>query len=197
MLSLTVLWLLAAAAPAAQIDYSALWNGAARFDEFLASVKEREAQWTSRFANAAIDPETLTRVRALREKRRLLVVAEARCRDSAWAVPYVAKLAAVAPDRLELRVIGAARAAEVQAANPTPDGRRATPTIVILDESNRPLAAWVERPAALHRWVMENTAALSRSELHRRMEAWYSRDAGRSTVREILAALEASTRGGA
>ncbi len=173
------------------IDYEALWNAAIPFDRFLQSVRAREDQWRSRFANAAIDADALTRARALRFRRHILVVTEDRCRDSAWTVPYIAKLVAAAPKRLELRVIGTAQGAEVQDAHPTPDGRRVTPTVVILDESNNAIGAWVDRPSDLRAWVAKNKSVLSSAALDEYLNKWYGEDAGKSTLREILPLLEA------
>src|SRR5688572_11197510 len=142
-------------------DYATLWAKATPFDVFLGSVKARQASWQTRFADAAIAADALTEVRALPGKRRILVVAEDRCSDSAWAVPYVAKLAAAVPERLELRVIGRRDGSGIQSANLTPDGRLATPTIVVLDENDRFLGAWVERPAELQKWAIANKATLA------------------------------------
>lgn len=187
-----LLFVPAIGAGAQQIDYAALWDGATRFDLFLESVRAREAQWKSRFANAAVEADALTRVRALKERRRILAVAEDRCSDSAWAVPYIAKLAAAVPERLELRVIGRKEGGRVQSANLTPDGHVATPTIVILDEHNRPVGAWVERPSELQAWVIKNKPSISSDELHDKMHKWYTDDGGKSTLREIVALLEKS-----
>ena len=172
------------------VDYEALWEKATPFDRFLNGVRAREAQWKSRFADAAVDADALTRMRALKERRRLLVVAEDRCSDSAWAVPYIAKLAAAVPERLELRVISRRDAPGIQEAYQTPDGRRATPTVVILDQRNAPLAAWVERPAELQQWYINNKPSMATEELHAHMDKWYATDAGRSTIREIITLLE-------
>jgi hypothetical protein len=180
--------LLGTAAP--RVDYAALWEAATPFDKFLASVRAQEVKWKSRFANAAVDADALTRVRALPEKRRILAVAEDRCSDSAWAVPFIAKLAAAVPERLELRIIGRQEGSGVQAENLNPDGRMVTPTVVILDERNRPVGAWVERPAELQAWVSKNKAALSSDQLHDGIDKWYTEDAGRSTLREIVVLLE-------
>lgn len=184
------------ARPGLPLDYAALWDGAAPFDRFLGSVRAREAQWKSRFANAAVDADALNRVRALKERRRILAIAEDRCRESAWVVPYIAKLAAVVPERLELRVIGRKDGGRVQAATLTPDGRVATPTILILDENSRPVGAWVERPSGLQAWVIANKASMSSDELHEKIHKWYTDDGGKSTLREIIALLEKSTAGG-
>jgi hypothetical protein len=169
----------------------ALWQAATPFPAFLERVRSRREAWTSRFANAAIDPDALNRARALPGRRRLLAIAEARCSDSAWAVPYLAKLAAAAPDMLELRVITPAEGAErLQAANLTPDGRKATPTIVVLDERDRVLGVWVERPAELQKWYAENKATVAQAERYSHLDKWYTEDAGRTTITEVLTILE-------
>ena len=96
-------------------------------------MSAQEDRWKSRFSNSAVEADSLTRVRALPGKRRILAVAEDRCIDSAWAVPYIAKLAAAVPERLELRVIGRKVGGGVQSEHLDPDGRMVTPTIVILE----------------------------------------------------------------
>ena len=172
-----------------QIDYAALWAKATPFHEFLQNVRARQDQWQTGFANAGIDAHALNGARALPERRRILAIAEDRCSDSAWAVPYIAKLAAAVPEKLELRVLGRADGRRVQAAHLTPDGRRATPTIVVLDDQDNYIGAWVERPAELQKWFIERKPVLSSEDLHEQMADWYAQDAGRSTVREILAIL--------
>lgn len=179
-----------AAAAAGQIDYAALWQEATPFHVYLARVNAQEEQWRSRFANAAIDADALHAAKTLPGRRRILAIAEADCSDSAWAVPFLAKLAAAVPEKLELRVIGRSQGRDVQAANLTPDGRRATPTIVILDEANRPLGVWVERPADMQAWFLEQKGTRSSHDLHEELDTLYEKDAGRSTVREVLALLE-------
>lgn len=172
------------------VDTAALWRAATPFPAFLEGVRARREQWTSRFANAAIEADAIDRVRALPGRRRLLAVAEARCSDSAWAVPFLAKLAAAVPDKLELRVIPAAQGSAIQAAHLTPDGRKATPTIAVLDEADRILGVWVERPADLQKWYVENKTTASTPDRYAHLDAWYTSDAGRSTITEVLAILE-------
>lgn len=171
-------------------DYGALWEKATPFDQYLRNVRARQEAWRSRFANAAVDADVLNEVRALPGKRRILAVAEDRCSDSAWAIPYIAKLAAAVPERLELRVISRKEGGRIQSDNLTPDERIATPTVLVLDETNRPLGAWVERPSELQKWFIENKATMDTDVLHEKMDAWYTADAGKSTLREILAILK-------
>ena len=190
---LSVLVLLSTLAPAQSgpEGEGPLWQSATPFATFLENVRSRRDQWTTRFANAAIEADALNRARALPGRRRLLAIAEARCSDSAWAVPYLAKLAAAVPDKLELRVITPADGgARLQAANPTPDGRRATPTIVVLDEQDRVLGTWVERPAELQKWYLANKDTVPQGERYTHLDKWYTDDAGRTTITEVLTVLE-------
>ena len=126
----------------------------------------------------------------------MLAIAEGRCSDSAWAVPYLAKLAAAVPDRIELRVVTPAEGgARLQAANLTPDGRKATPTIVVLDEQDRILGTWVERPVELQKWYVEHKATVAQAERYSHLDKWYTDDAGRTTIAEVLATI-ATRQGG-
>lgn len=174
---------------ALQPDYTALWEKATPFHLFLDNVKARQDEWKPRFANAAIDAASLTAARALPAKRRMLAVATDRCSSSAWALPFIAKLAAAVPEKLELRVITPAEGNRIQAAHPTPDGRLATPTVIVLDENDRYVGAWVDRPAELQAWYIENKPKVTTSELYDHVSKWYADDAGRSTIREMLAIL--------
>ena len=173
----------------AEIDYAALWEAATPFPAFLSDVKARQEQWKSRFANAAVDADALNDARMLPGRRRILAVAEDRCSDSAWAVPYLAKLAAAVPDKIELRVISAQKGEAVQAAHQTPDGRKATPTIAVLDEQSRFIGAWVERPTELQTHYLEKKPAVSRQDLYDYVNGWYTKDAGRTTIREVLSIM--------
>ena len=170
-------------------DYGALWEKATPFAVFLENVKARQNDWKTRFANAAVDAEELNDARALPGRRRILAVATDRCSDSAWAIPYIAKLAAVVPEKLDLRVINPREGGRIQSLHLTPDGRLATPTVVVLDENNRYLGGWVERPAELQAWYIENKPKVTSDELYAHVSKWYADDAGRSTMRELLAIL--------
>lgn len=74
-------------------------------------------------------------------------------------------------------------------AHRTPDGRAATPTVVILDERGRFVGAWSERPSELQAWYIAQKPTLPARDLASRKAAWYARDAGRSTLVEIVQIL--------
>src|SRR6188472_3571651 len=145
----------ARAAGHAQIDYSGLYAKAITFAEFLDNARARRDEWRAHYNDATVSAELITRMRALPGKRRILVVAEDWCSDSANTIPYVARLVDGAPERLELRLIDSARGREVMEAHRTPDGRAATPTIVILGEDGHFLGAWTERPSSTQTWFLE------------------------------------------
>lgn len=174
---------------APQPSYADLWEKATPFHLFLESVKARQDEWKPRFANAAIDAAALTDARALPARRKILIVAEARCSDSAWAVPYIAKLAAAVPDKLEVRILSSRDGSRIQSKHLTPDGRMATPTVVVLDEDDRFIGAWVERPSELQAYYLEHKPTLSRDALYEHVTKWYTDDAGKTTIRELLVIL--------
>ena len=176
------------AAPAAP-DYAALYEQGTPFASFLEHARSRADEWKQNYAAAAIGDEIVARVRALPARRKLLVVAEASCSDSVSTIPFLAKLVESAPDTLALRVVDRRAGRAVMEEHRTPDGRAATPTVVVLDEQGKFLAAWSERPAELQTWYLERKPVLTQGELLAQKMKWYAADAGRSTVAEVVALL--------
>lgn len=172
------------------IDYSGFYAQGVTFAAFLGRVQSHPDEWRKRYSNAAVSADIVTRLRALPERRRLLVVADDYCSDSTQTVPYVARLVDAAPDRIELRVISSRTGRPIMEAHRTPDGRAATPTVVVLAEDGRLIGAWSERPALLQAWVLDHKNTLTRKDLHDRMAEWYAADAGQSAMAEIVALIE-------
>jgi len=177
---------LAVTAVTAAPNYLAIYDKGMPFDQFLESTRTRRADWHERFANAAVDADSISRIRAIDGRRKILVVAEDRCSDSAQSIPYIAKLAAAVPEKLQLRVVSSTVGRSVMEEHLTPDGRPATPTIVVLSETGAFIGAWSERPAELQKWVVENKDKMNSDDLHERIAKWYADDAGKSAVREIV-----------
>ena len=128
-------------------NYAAFYAQGITFSEFLDNVRARREEWLARYNDATVSADLVTRMRALPERRRILAVAADYCLDSTNTIPYIARLVDGAPERLELRILDPKRGRPIMEAHRTPDGRAATPTVAILDESGRVLAAWVEREA--------------------------------------------------
>ena len=76
-------------------------------------------------------------------------MAEDACHDSLGTLPYLAKLVDASPDTLSMRVVRKSVGLPVMEAHRTPDGRPATPTIVVLDAEGGVKGVIAERPAAL------------------------------------------------
>ena len=147
---LTALLLLTLATPVVPApDYAELYSKGIPFADFLAKAASKQDEWRNRYRDATISPELIEKARALPGRHRLLVVAEDWCSDSAQSIPYLAKLVDAAPDALEMRVIDSKAGRAVMEAHPTPDGRGATPTVVVLGADGALIGAWSERPAEL------------------------------------------------
>jgi hypothetical protein len=177
----------------AQHDPEVLWSRGVPFAEFLAATEARRDTWHDNHARE-LPPELLERARAVPGSWRLLVVAVDRCGDSAHTIPYLGRLVAEVDD-LDMRIVDPEVGREVMEAHRTPDGRAATPTVLLLDAEGREVGCWVERPAELQSWWIDNPDALDDEARLARKYEWYERDAGATTAREIVEGLEAAAAG--
>lgn len=193
MLALAAVALLrtpAAGLATAPADYQRIYAQGVDFPAFLEKTRARRDEWRSRYRDVVVPADLAVRMRALPERRRILVVAEDWCADSANSVPYIARLVDAAPSRLALHLVDSAAGAAVMEANQTPDGRGATPTVIVLGEDGRVLGAWVERPAEAQRWFLDAQKTTMQKPLHEQLAKWYEDDGGRTTLAEVAAILE-------
>ncbi len=172
------------------IDYQALYGQGITFADFLEKARARRDEWRAHYNDATVSPALITRMRALPDRRHLLVVAEDWCSDSVNTVPYIARLIDGAPERLDMRVVNREAGKAVMEAHKTPDGRTATPTIVVLRESWQVIGAWTERPSATQAWFLEKQKTTMQKPLHDELLAWYEKDAGKTTIQEIADLVE-------
>lgn len=161
---------------------------------FFEAATSRRPMWEENYGAGAPDPALAARAAAVPGRWLVLAVAEDWCGDSANTVPYLARLSEEVPS-VELRIVDSKVGRWVMEGRRTPDGRAATPTIVVLDPAGAEVGCLVERPAALRAWVNEHKAGLSDDEFQSRKMAWYRNDRGRETVGEIVAILEAAAAG--
>jgi hypothetical protein len=183
MAVLLAILLLAAQPPAAAPDYAGLFDKGVPFARFLADANSLKSEWDANFAGATIEDASRARARALTGSWRILVVAEDSCHDSLGTVPYLAKLVDASPDTLSMRVVRKAVGLPVMEAHRTPDGRSATPTIVVLDAEGGVKGVIAERPAALWEFSKEHSGRGERRK-------WYAEDKGRHAIGEILDLIE-------
>lgn len=176
--------------PLANPEYKAIYDQGIGFSDFLEQARSRRDEWRKRYAAAVLPEELAARMRALPARRQILVVAEDWCSDSAQTIPFIARLAESAGDRLALRVVNSTVGRPVMNAHLTPDGRGATPTVVVLDERGQVVGAWVERASTAQRWFLEQQKTTMQQPLHEQLVKWYEEDGGRSALAEIASILE-------
>lgn len=173
------------------VDLEALYKQGKTYVEFRDTAKKRTRAWKEHYATAHVPDALRTRVRSVPGQWRLLVVAEDWCGDSANTIPYVARLVDVA-DNLDMRIVDSEAGRAIMEAHRTPDGRAATPTVILLTADFREAGCWVERPAKLQAWVLENERKLEEGELLARKYAWYDADKGQETLAEIVRMIESA-----
>jgi hypothetical protein len=184
-----ILWLttlLLQSAPPSS-DPAALFQKGVTFDQFLADAQSQKETWQTNAARNTIKPEMTERLKNAGADLQILVIAEAACSDSVNVVPYLARLASSAG--VELRIVSKAAGLAVAESHRTPDGRAATPTVILLRKGTE-AGAWIERPAVLQAWYLSTGSQLSNTERLSRKLAWYDWDRGDTSLSEILALAE-------
>ncbi|HZF66774.1 MAG TPA: thioredoxin family protein [Gemmatirosa sp.] len=172
------------------------WARAQRFSEFLATAEQHAAQWRDTYRLAKLPDETVSRAGAIPGRWRLAVLVEDWCGDAVNTVPYVARLAEVAP-HLEVRVFGRDANPDLMDAHLGPAGARAIPAVIVYDEEGREHGWWGSRPGPLTAWFETEGRALEKAERYRHIRGWYARDRGRTTLDEVLAIVERGAAAGA
>jgi len=174
-------------------SFQDVYESGVTFEAFMADASSRKKLWDSNYGEGVVPDDILTRAQALGATWRILAVAEDWCSDSVSTVPFLALLSEQAPN-VELRIVDSEVGRSIMEAHLTPDGRPATPTVIVLDQAFEEVGCWVERPSVLQDWALENRVALG-DEFGPQKMAWYREDAGRTTLEEVLAVLEAADRG--
>jgi len=187
MIPVLALSLVLASRPDAAPDYAGTYAKGITFAQFLESAEELKSEWKDNYAEAKVEEASLARAKALKGQWRLLIVAEDWCHDSVNTVPYLAKLADASPDTIAVRIVHKSEAEAVTTAHRTPDGRQATPTVVVLDADGGVKGTLIERPAALWEYTKEHWKREERRQ-------WYADDQGRHAVAEILDIIEGATK---
>jgi hypothetical protein len=157
------------------------------WEQFLAGVSAQREVWLKTESAVIVPLDFIERAKKVSRGLQLLVVAEDWCPDSAYSVPYVARLAQAAG--VPLRVIDRAAGEPLMLANRTSDGRTATPTIVVL-RNGRDVGAWVERPAALQQLFLSMSTHPENAQRFSQRHLWYESDGGLTVLKEVLALIE-------
>jgi Thioredoxin len=164
------------------------------FAGFVEKATARRDGWLRLQRDAMVQPDLLTRARAVGGTWQLLVIAIDRCGDSMNSVPYAASLADSVPG-LSLRIVLPSDGRAVQESHRSLDGRTATPTLVLLDSAGNDVGCLVELPAPLRQWNHKNRTKVSDDSLHAYRDRFYSKDRGASVTTELVELLEAARAG--
>lgn len=179
---------------AADSVLEAIYRGGQRFEDFLGAAKARREVWVKNWEQGTVPADALAKARALPGRWRIVVSVVDACSDSVNSIPYLARLVASVPS-LELRLVTPGAARPFTEKHRTPDGRTATPTVVILDAAGQDVGCWVEKPAPLLKLAEELKAAGKGGEYFTEKMKWYEADAGATSVREIVEVLAAAAAG--
>ena len=160
-------------------------------DQFVASVTVQRELWQRNLSWTDMPPHFVQRLLRVSRGLRVLIVAEDWCPDSVNTVPYIARLASLAG--VEVRIVGRAVGGPLMARYRTPDGRTATPIVILLRDGIE-AGAWVERPRVLQElFESMRTNPESGRRLAER-QTWYDADHGETTLSELVSLAERTSR---
>lgn len=172
----------------------ALYERGRTFDDFVGGARRRVELWQRLSAEGAVADAWVERARAVGGTWRILAVAEDWCGDSAYNLPYVARLVE-AVDGLDLRIVNSSVGRALMESHRTPDGRAATPTFLLLDGAWEEAGCFVERPSPLMAWYLDHRTSLDTDALHEHIVDFYESDGGSATVADVVALLEEAAAG--
>ncbi len=174
--------------------YRRLFEGGVTMDAFLAAARQRKEQWAANYKRGAVADAVLATARSAPGPWKLLVVAVDGCSDSVNTVPYIARLAEQLMG-MELRIVDNAVGRAVMDAHRTPDGRSATPTVILLDANYQERGCWIERPTELRDWILTHKATDRDRDIFEHKMSWYEQDKGEKTLVDIAEMIAAAGRG--
>jgi len=167
--------------------FERLFESGQTWQQFLAGVSAQRDLWLKTESAVTVSPDFVERAKNASRGLQLLVVAEDWCPDSAYSVPYIARLAQSAG--IPLRVLDRKAGAPLMRAHPTSDGRSVTPTVVMW-RNGRDVGAWVERPAELQQMFFSMSTSPENAQRFSQRHLWYESDGGRTVLKEVLALIE-------
>jgi hypothetical protein len=174
-------------------DLREMYESGQTFEEFLGDATRRAEAWQGNYAlGEGLEDELVERARAVGGTWYFLAVAVDSCSDSVSTIPYLARLVERV-ENLDLRIVDSSVGREIMEAHRTPDGRAATPTVVLLDEEWEEAGCFIERPLLLQQWILDRE--LSGDEVYEQKMAWYAENEGEATIEEFVEMLEAAARG--
>jgi hypothetical protein len=167
----------------------ARYESAPTFAAFVDAARVNKQLWATMYKLARVPDTFVERARALPRMVRLLILNEDWCGDAVNTLPAIAKLAALAPDRIELRVLGRDANPDLMDAHLTGTSR-SIPVVIVLDEDYAEGGWWGPRPRELQAWTVGPGQLLGKAERYREIRRWYARDRGLTTLDEVVSLME-------
>jgi len=180
--------------PAKMTDLEEVYRGGLAWRDFFVRADARRDLWERNWAGARVAPALASRARAAGGPWKILAITEAGCSDSVSTIPFIAKLAEEV-ETLELRLVDSTVGRPWMESHRSPDGRAATPTVLVLDSQYRIQGCWIEQPVALQEFWLDVVARGTMEEEVGRKFAWYDEEGGRETLREFVEILEGAQAG--
>lgn len=164
------------------------YHSALTFTEYLGAVQKNQELWHGVYQRATVPLDVAQKVAGYNQQFHLLALSEDWCGDAVNLLPVVARLAEAAPN-VELRILGRDANPDLMDTHLTGTSR-SIPVVVVYDQEFNELGWWGPRPTELQKWVKEVGLTMEKDERYRHIRAWYARDKGRTTVREIVKVME-------
>jgi len=176
-------------------DLRAIYESGRSYTDFLDNATRRTELWHGNTEKAeGMDMALVERARAVGGSWKFLAVAVDSCSDSVSTIPYLARLVSMV-EGLDMRIVDSTVGRSIMESHPTPDGRPATPTVLLLDSEYDDAGCFIERPPTLRDWILENGSDLSGQEVFEWKMEWYAEDSGHETAETFVAMLEAAAAG--
>jgi hypothetical protein len=170
------------------------YRAAPTLPAYIEGAQTNKELWLTIYRRAVVPPELVARAAALGRAWHLLVLSEDWCGDAFNTVPFIGRLAELAPN-LDLRVLARDANPDIMDAHLT-NGSRSIPVAIVLDADFREHGWWGPRPRELQRWVLGEGQALPKEARYREVRRWYANDRGRTTLEEVVTLLERSAAAG-
>ncbi len=165
------------------------YAAAQTFEQMLATAEKNIDLWKAVRERAIIDDAAVARAEALGGHWHLLVLSEDWCGDAVNVVPVFDELAARASN-FDLRIVRRDLNPDLMDAHLTNGTSRSIPVVIAYDEQWIERAWWGPRPAPLQLWVLGEGQSLEKAERYKEIRRYYAIDKGRTSVDELLTAIE-------
>jgi len=131
------------------------WDSAVTYDAFLKNARENVELMKARYADLMLNEAEQETLSSIQNEIRILVIGTDRCDDSAGNIPVLARMAALSP-KLKLRVLDSDKNAQLHQQYKV-NGKRKTPVVLFMSETNQEICRWVERPNAAYKHVNQGS----------------------------------------